>query len=81
MAKPVYGWPGSSGHIHVSLTDEEGKNLFASEQPNKAARWPDLEHYSDTGAHFLAGVLDALPDIMPLFAPTINTYKRFVENY
>ncbi|KAF7552470.1 hypothetical protein G7Z17_g4311 [Cylindrodendrum hubeiense] len=81
MAKPLHGMPGNSGHIHVSLTDEAGKNLFAREERNPSARWPDLEHLSDIGYHFLAGVLDALPDIMPMLAPTINSYKRFVENF
>jgi glutamine synthetase len=45
------------------------------------ARWPDIAHLSDIGRYFLAGVLEALPDIMPLFAPTINSYKRLIENY
>ncbi|KAH6894207.1 hypothetical protein B0T10DRAFT_508493 [Thelonectria olida] len=81
MAKPLHGMPGNSGHIHVSLTDENGKNMFAREERNSSAQWPDLEYLSDTGCHFLAGVLDALPDIMPLLAPTVNSYKRFVENF
>jgi glutamine synthetase len=73
--------PGSSGHIHISLADKEGKNLFARETPEAHPQWPDIAHLSDTGRHFLAGLLDALPDIMPLFAPTVNSYKRLVENY
>ncbi|KAJ0359204.1 hypothetical protein COL154_008476 [Colletotrichum chrysophilum] len=31
--------------------------------------------------YFLAGILVALPDIMPLLAPSINSYKRLVENF
>jgi glutamine synthetase len=81
MAKPLHGMPGNSGHIHVSLTDGNGKNMFAREERNPSAQWPDLEYLSDTGCQFLAGVLDALPDIMPLLAPTVNSYKRFVENF
>ena len=81
MAKPLHGASGSSGHIHVSLTDVEGKNLFARGERDASAQWPDLEYVSDTGRHFLAGVLEALPDIRPLLAPTINSYKRFVENF
>ncbi|KAJ5691947.1 hypothetical protein N7462_001370 [Penicillium macrosclerotiorum] len=81
MAKPMHGMPGSSGHIHISLTDKEGKNLFARDMPDPNAQWSDIEYLSDMGRHFLAGLLDALPDIMPLFAPTINSYKRLVENY
>ncbi|KAJ6091438.1 hypothetical protein N7467_003407 [Penicillium canescens] len=81
MAKPMHGMPGSSGHIHISLADKEGKNLFARETPEGNPQWSDIAHLSDTGRHFLAGLLDALPDIMPLFAPTVNSYKRLVENY
>lgn len=81
MAKPVYGIPGSSGHIHVSLSDMEGNNVFARPTPDPNAPWPDVASLSDTGRHFLAGLLDALPDIMPLFAPTVNSYKRLIENY
>ncbi|CAL5866694.1 uncharacterized protein PFLUO_LOCUS904 [Penicillium psychrofluorescens] len=81
MAKPMQGMPGSSGHIHISLTDNHGQNLFARETPEENPRWADISHLSDIGRYFLAGLLDALPDIMPLFAPTVNSYKRLVENY
>lgn len=81
MAKPLHGLPGNSGHIHISLTDLEGNNAFARATPNPSPRWPDLEHVSDDGYHFLAGVIDAIPDIMPLLAPNVNSYKRFVENF
>jgi glutamine synthetase len=80
MAKPMHGMPGNSGHIHISLCNLEGKNLFARD-PDANAQWPDLSCLSETGQFFLAGLLDALPDVMVLFAPTINSYKRFVENY
>lgn len=81
MAKPIQGQPGSSGHIHISLCDLEGKNLFARETPDENAPWSDAVGLSDLGRQFLAGILEALPDIMPLFAPTINSYKRLVENF
>lgn len=81
MAKPVYGLPGNSGHIHISLVDKDGHNIFARSEPDTLAMWPDIEHLSDLGRYFLAGLLEALPDLMPLFAPTINSYKRLVENY
>lgn len=81
MAKPIQGQPGSSGHIHVSLCDLDGKNLFARETQDENAPWSDAAGLSDLGRQFLAGVLEALPDIMPLFAPTVNSYKRLVENF
>ncbi|KAL2837636.1 hypothetical protein BJY01DRAFT_258276 [Aspergillus pseudoustus] len=95
MAKPLHGQPGSSGHIHISLCSAStGQNLFArdansadtpntttDDDDNRGASWPDTAPLSDLARHFLAGLLEALPDIMPLFAPTINSYKRLVENY
>ncbi|KAJ5101391.1 hypothetical protein NUU61_003613 [Penicillium alfredii] len=81
MAKPMQGLAGSSGHIHISLTDNHGQNLFSRENPETNPQWADIAHLSDMGRHFLAGLLKALPDIMPLLAPTVNSYKRLIENY
>ncbi|KAI8316450.1 hypothetical protein K4K61_005487 [Colletotrichum sp. SAR11_59] len=82
LAKPTQGLPGNSGHIHVSLTNLDGKNIFArSGPPDETAAWPDIAQLSDVGRYFLAGILVALPHIMPLLAPSINSYKRLVENY
>ena len=81
MAKPRQGLPGNSGHMHISLVDKEGKNLFARDEPDPDAQWPDIAQLSDLGRHFLAGILDGLPDVMPLVAPTVNSYKRLVENF
>ena len=81
MAKPKSGMPGNSGHMHISIVDDKGKNLFARETPNESAEWRDIAGLSDMGRHFLAGLLVGLPDIMPILAPTINSYKRLVENF
>ena len=81
MAKPRQGLPGNSGHVHVSLTDASGANVFARASRDDAAPHADLAWLSDAGRHFLAGVLDGLPDVMPLLAPTVNSYKRLVENF
>ena len=85
MAKPIQGQPGSSGHIHISLCDiDNGRNLFAKEESNTQtgkSTPSDTAGLTDLGRHFLAGLLDALPDIMPLLAPTINSYKRLVESF
>ncbi|KAL6721832.1 hypothetical protein ACLMJK_000937 [Lecanora helva] len=81
MAKPREGLPGNSGHMHISIIDKSGKNLFfrGAEDPNPP--YPDLANLSDLGRHFLAGLLDGLPDVMPMLAPTVNSYKRLVENF
>lgn len=82
MAKPAANMPGNSGHIHMSVVDKaSGKNLFARDTPDDNAPYPDLKHFSDLGRHFVAGVLEALPSVMPLIAPNINSYKRLVENF
>ncbi|MET8978604.1 glutamine synthetase family protein [Streptomyces sp. NPDC004539] len=57
---------GNSCHIHLSLTDADGANVFAG---------PD--GMTDTMRHFLAGQLAALRDFSLLYAPNINSYKRF----
>ena len=80
MAKPRAGLPGNSGHMHISLV-KDGKNLFHRSTPDSTAPYPDLAHVSDMGRQFLAGLLDGLPDVMPMVAPTINSYKRLVENF
>ncbi|KAI1328668.1 glutamine synthetase [Xylariaceae sp. FL0255] len=81
MAKPKQGLPGCSGHTHVSVVDKDGKNLFFREQKDENAKYPDIAHLSDLGRHFLAGLLEGLPDVMPMLAPNVNSYKRLVENF
>ncbi|THU85647.1 glutamine synthetase/guanido kinase [Dendrothele bispora CBS 962.96] len=83
MAKPWGNLPGCSGHIHVSIQDKTGKNIFAvSESELSSGRAgaanDDTKFLSQEGEHFLAGVLDGLPDVMPMLVPTINGYKRLV---
>jgi glutamine synthetase len=52
MAKPHPGLPGTSGHIHISLTDPEtGRNLFARDEEDKDAKWKDIRHFSDLGRY------------------------------
>ena len=72
MAKPHDTEAGSSSHLHLSLwsTNQE-TNLFVGD--NKIA---GLE-VSETFTHFLGGWLSHLRDLMPCFAPTVNSYKRY----
>ncbi|AXE25678.1 glutamine synthetase [Streptomyces globosus] len=59
---------GNSCHIHLSLTDSEGRNAMAGDSP---------DGMSPLMRHFLAGQLAALRDFSLLYAPNINSYKRF----
>ena len=81
MAKPREGLPGNSGHMHVSIVDNSGNNLFYRGSKDDKPPFRDLAYVSDLGRQFLAGLLEGLPDIMPILAPTVNSYKRLVENF
>jgi glutamine synthetase len=69
MAKPTTDEAGSSSHLHLSLWDAEaGTNVFAS----GAAE-------SDTFRWFLGGWMAHVEDFMVCYAPTVNSYKRYVD--
>ncbi|MGW4029691.1 glutamine synthetase family protein [Streptomyces sp. NPDC004838] len=59
---------GNSCHIHLSLADSEGNGVMAGDGPGGM---------SPLMRHFLAGQLAALRDFSLLYAPNINSYKRF----
>ncbi|HEX5036944.1 MAG TPA: glutamine synthetase family protein [bacterium] len=72
MAKWNSELPGCGGHFHQSLWDKgRKKNLFHD------ARAKD--RMSELMKSYLAGVLHCLPHVLPMYAPTINSYKRLVE--
>lgn len=72
MAKINENLPGCGGHVHQSLWDSAGKkNLFYDEK--------DPHHMSGVLKSYIAGQLFCLPHVLPMYAPTINSYKRLVE--
>lgn len=72
MAKITEHLPGCSGHVHQSLWDKDSKhNLFYDEK--------DPHKMSELMKSYIAGQLHCLPQILPMIAPTINSYKRLVE--
>lgn len=73
MAKWNAQLPGCSGHCHQSLWTDDGHNAFYNAN-DKYSMSPLFRHYT-------AGILHALPVILPLFAPTVNSYKRLVDGY
>src|SRR5919199_2850663 len=72
MAKPDASQAGSSCHIHLSLW-REGDNAFAGEKQLGRAK------VSDAFRWFLGGWIARVPDVMVFYAPTINSYKRYVD--
>jgi glutamine synthetase len=72
MAKWREDLPGCSGHVHQSLWNKDkSENLFYdASSPN---------HISPIMQSYMAGQLYCLPYILPMYAPTINSYKRLVE--
>ena len=71
MAKWSAGLPGCGGHVHQSL-----RRLSTGEPIGFDGGRP--HGLSATLAHYLAGQLHALPHVLPLLAPTVNSYKRLV---
>lgn len=69
MAKPIEAYAGSGMHVHVSMPDAGGKNLFAEERPGAWA--PAL-------LHALGGLSATMPESMLVFAPHANSWRRFV---
>jgi gamma-glutamylputrescine synthase len=67
MAKPYEEYAGSGMHIHVSMLDAQGKNLFADADGEDSALLKRV----------LAGMIDLMPSSMALLAPNVNAYRRF----
>ena len=72
MAKPIEGEPGSSMHIHHSVTDlETGRNLFSGPQGGE----------TDAFYHFIGGLQKHLPEVIAILAPYVNSYRRYVKDH
>jgi len=72
MAKVSETLPGCSGHVHQSLwTSDRSRNLFHDAS--------DPRGISALMENYMAGQLHCLPHILPMIAPTVNSYKRLVE--
>jgi glutamine synthetase len=70
MAKPFAERSGSGMHMHVSLADAQGNNLYASEDPTGT---PLMRHS-------LAGMMARMRDSLALFCPNANSFRRFQAN-
>ncbi len=67
MAKPYPDRAGNGLHVHVSVLDENGRNVFDDGSAQG----------SETLRHAIGGLQALMPDAMALFAPSLNSYRRF----
>ncbi|MEO1200511.1 MAG: glutamine synthetase family protein [Pseudomonadota bacterium] len=69
MAKPFPDWPGNGMHMHVSLIDREGNNIFAGAEAGEARL-----------GHAVQGCLETMPEALALFINGYNGYRRLAPN-
>jgi glutamine synthetase len=69
MAKPIAGEPGSAMHIHQSVTDADGHNIFSNADGSA----------SDMFRWYIGGLQRYIPACMALFAPYVNSYRRLAR--
>lgn len=73
MAKWNENIQGQSGHIHLSLKDSKGNNVFfADENPHQM---------SQVMQHFLAGQQALMPYLLPMVAPNVNSFVRLQPGF
>lgn len=70
MAKPFANQTGNGLHVHCSLLDEDNNNIFDN----------DTDEGSDRLRYAIGGLQATLGDAMAIFAPNINSYRRFGPN-
>ena len=70
MAKPIEGQPGSAMHVHHSVIDEDGRNIFAGPAGGE----------TDAFFHFIGGLQEYMPSAIALIAPYVNSYRRYVPD-
>lgn len=67
MAKPYADKSGSGMHVHFSVIDKKGRNVFSGKD----------EKGSVILRHALGGLMKTMTDGMAVFAPNANSYRRF----
>lgn len=73
MPKPIYGENGSGMHVHQSLFDKKGNNVFFEKN--------DSYKISNIAKFFIAGQLMNIKGMCAITSPTVNSYKRLVPGY
>jgi glutamine synthetase len=66
MAKPLLDQPGNGLHMHISVLDQQGSNIFSDgDQPHQNL------------LHAIGGLIDTMPASMSFWAPNTNAYRRY----
>jgi glutamine synthetase len=71
MAKPIEGEPGSAMHIHHSVIDAKGKNIFTGPGGGE----------TDAFFNFIGGLQEHMPSVIAVIAPYVNSYRRYVRDH
>jgi glutamine synthetase len=69
MAKPIMGSSGSSMHLHQSVVNAQGQNIFSLADGSESPLF----------GQFIAGLQTYGPELMLLWAPNVNSYRRYVS--
>jgi glutamine synthetase len=86
MAKIFPDKDGSSCHVHLSVNNEDGSNFFATSTNEDDNHTIELTEKKKTirchknMLYFIGGILKYFKDLFLVYAPTINSYKRFKKN-
>ena len=71
LAKPMAEEAGSALHVHQSIVDKDGNNIFS----NKDGEASDLFY------GYLGGLQNYMPEALLMFAPYVNSYRRFLSPF
>ena len=69
LARPISEQAGSALHIHQSIIDRDGNNIFSNPDGSES------EHFR----HYIGGLQRYMPEALLLFAPYANSYRRFLS--
>jgi glutamine synthetase len=73
MPKPIFGINGSGMHVHQSLFNSKGDNVFFDANSKTKL--------SNIALSYIAGQLEHVREMSAILAPTVNSYKRLVPGY
>ena len=72
MPKPIEEAPGNGMHVHQSLVDAQGNNVFYDKND------PLGYNLSDVAKHYIAGILKYAPEFSLITNQYVNSYKRLM---